>query len=145
MAKTTLRGSITSTALTDASQLQRGTDKLGVDFSIDPAEQTLNTMWEIIKPLNEQIRQLHAQIDELQRYLLDAFGSESGAAASAGPTGATGSAGPTGNTGATGSTGSAGAKGDTGSTGSTGVAGSTGATGPKGDKGDTGPQGPPGK
>lgn len=141
MAKTTLRSSASSTALSDANQLAKGTDKLGVDFSVDPAEQTLNTMWEIIKPLNEQVRQFHAQIDELQKYLLHAFGSDSGTAASAGPAGPTGAAGGTGPTGAGGP---AGPSGGTGPSGSTGPTGSTGPSGPKGDKGDKGLIGPPG-
>ena len=68
MAKTDLRSTVSSTALADSDQLAKGTGKLGTDFTTDETEVALNTVWEMIKPLNEQVRHLHQMQDEMLKY-----------------------------------------------------------------------------
>lgn len=145
-----LRASATSTSLTDSSQKQKGADKIGYDFTADSTEHTLNTVWEMLKPLQAQQRETHTQVAEIITYLNRAFGRDSSLAASQGPKGdkgdtgaqgAQGIQGPTGNTGPAGPTGPTGPQGNTGAKGNTGNTGPTGPQGPKGDTGLTGPQG----
>ena len=122
-----LRDAITSVELNDTDQLKKGTDKLGYDFSALPEEDILNVVWEILKPLQAQQRELHAQISEIHGYIKKAFGRDSDNASSQGATGARGIQGIKGDTG---SQGIQGVKGDTGNSGSDGsdavVSGHTG-------------------
>ena len=106
-----LRASVSGEELTDTKQKLKATNKLGYDFTSLAEEDVLNTVWEMIKPLNEQQRNLRQQMDEVQKYLIKAFGRDADSAASQG------------------------AKGNT------GAAGSQGIQGIQGSKGDTGPQG----
>ena len=129
-----LRASKSGSKLEDAPQLKKITDIHGV---VNTEDIVMRSVIERFKALEEQQRTIHEEIDEIQKYLISAFGRDSSQASSQGEKG---DKGDKGDQGIQGIQGAKGDKGDTGATGSAGasgaqgIQGATGATGAKGDK-----------
>ena len=122
-----LRASKSGSKLTDTAQKKLGTDAYGQDFIAEDVQ--MNAVIEMLKPLQEQQRNLHDEIDELQKYLIKAFGRDSDNASSQGAQGIQGIQGSKGDKGDIGNTGSAGSNGSDGSDGADGSNGTNGTNG----------------
>ena len=118
-----LRASKSGTKLEDAPQLKKITDIHGV---VNTEDIVMRSVIERFKALEEQQRTIHEEIDEIQKYIISAFGRDSSQASSQGEKGDKGDKGDTGSQGIQGLKGDKGDKGDTGATGSAGRNGTNG-------------------
>ena len=113
-----LRASKSGSKLEESAQLKKMTDTFG---AVNDNDLLLKSVIERFKTLEAQQRTIHEEIDEIQKYLINAFGRDSSQASSQGAKGDKGDQGIQGATGAQGAKGDKGDKGDTGATGAKGA------------------------